>query len=362
MFDNYFKNKKILITGHNGFKGSWLTLWINSLGGKIVGVSKKDINLHSHFKSLKINNNIKEYFVDITNFKKIYTIIKKEKPEIIFHLAAQAIVSKSFTDPLETYSTNSFGTLNILDSLRTLNNKCNAVFITSDKTYKNNEWVWGYRENDTLGGEDPYSSSKSIADILIDSYYKNYFKNTKNIKVAATRAGNVIGGGDWSKNRIVPDIINAIINNKSLNIRNPNSTRPWQFVLEPLGGYLKTAYMLDKNKKLNGEAFNFGPKPSNNYSVKDLANKLIIKWPLNNKCKLHFSKSNMKESSLLKLNCEKSEKFLNWKSVLEFDDVINFTSKWYFNYYKKQKNIKEMSLEQIKIYEKLAYEKKIFSK
>ena len=172
MFDNYFKNKKILITGHNGFKGSWLTLWINSLGGKIVGVSKKDINLHSHFKSLKINNNIKEYFVDITNFKKIYTIIKKEKPEIIFHLAAQAIVSKSFTDPLETYSTNSFGTLNILDSLRTLNNKCNAVFITSDKTYKNNEWVWGYRENDTLGGEDPYSSSKSIADILIDSYSK----------------------------------------------------------------------------------------------------------------------------------------------------------------------------------------------
>jgi CDP-glucose 4,6-dehydratase len=352
-----FNNKKVIVTGHTGFKGSWLTFWLENLGAKVIGISNNLITSPSVFNILNIKKKITHKNLDIRNLKKTKEIFKKYQPDYVFHLAAQSLVKKSYKDPIYTFGTNSIGTLNVLESLREIRKKCVVILITSDKSYKNLELKRGYKENDILGGVDPYSASKGAAELIIKSYINSYFKNSKNILVGIARAGNVIGGGDWSSDRLVPDCVRSWSKNKRVLLRNPNSTRPWQHVFEAVGGYLFFASKLKINSKLHGEAFNFGPKHKKTYSVLMLI-KLMkkywknVSWQIVKRAKIqHY------ESTLLKLNCNKAHKLLNWKSILNFNETIEMTTNWYRKFYTNRKNIKKFSLDQIKSYEKLMMER-----
>ena len=350
MFNNFFNNKKILITGNTGFKGTWLTNCLLLMNSKIIGISKDIPTKPSMFNETINKNEIKQYFFDINNYEKLNNVLLNEKPDIIFHLAAQPIVKKSFIETIKTYETNVIGTANILECLKNYKKKAIIVLITSDKSYKNKEWIWGYRENDELGGIDPYSASKASAEIVINSYFESFFhKKNNNIKLSIARAGNVIGGGDWAENRIVPDCIRSWSKNKMAVIFNPNSTRPWQHVLEPISGYLQLAFKLDKNSKINGEAFNFGPKLDQNKNVKDLVTKMSTFWE-NKKWTSVKQKTKIRESKLLSLNCEKANDLLGWTPTLTFDQMSEFTISWYKMYYNNKKNIKEITNKQINLF------------
>ncbi len=344
-----FKNKKILITGHTGFKGSWLSLWFKSLGADVMGVSIDIPTKPSHFQLINLEKKIKSKFVDITDLKKLKKIFIKFKPDYVFHLAAQSLVKKSYKNPLLTYYTNAIGTLNVMESLKSLKNNCIAVIITSDKSYKNLEIERGYKEEDVLGGADPYSSSKASAELIIQSHFKSYLADKKNIRIAIARAGNVIGGGDWSDDRLIPDSMKSWSKNKKVLIRSPNSTRPWQHVLDALWGYITLSLYLKKHKKLNGQAFNFGPSLNNNYKVIDVLKlsknywKNIV-WKIINKKKRDY------ESNLLKLNSSKAKSLLKWKCNLSFKETIFFTTEWYKNFYLKKKNMYNFSIKQINLY------------
>ncbi len=346
-----FKNKKVIVTGHTGFKGSWLTLCLKYLGAEVLGISKNIPTKPSNFISSKVYKGIKSKKINIKDFKKVKKIINQFKPDFIFHLAAQSLVNTSYKDPRDTWQTNLIGTINVLDSIRYLNKKVIAVIITSDKAYKNVEKKEGYKETDLLGGEDPYSASKSSAEIAIQSYYKSYLKRKKNIFLGVARAGNVIGGGDWSKDRLIPDCVRAWSKGKTVFIRNPKSTRPWQHVLEAVWGYIFFSAKLNFISNLNGQAFNFGPNTSKNFKVIDVI-KVIkkywshIKYIVQNKKQKKFH-----ESSLLKLNCKKAKKNLKWKTVLSFEETIKMTAFWYKNFYKNKKKIREISIDQINQYD-----------
>ena len=362
MFNNVYQGKKVLLTGHTGFKGTWLATWLLKLGANVVGVSKDIPTNPSLFEILGLSDKIKHIVLDICDFENINKIILEEKPDFVFHLAAQAIVSISYSDPLETISSNVIGTTNILEALRVSNHKCTAIIVTSDKAYDNIEQIWGYKENDQIGGKDIYSGSKGAAELIFKSFYHSFFKlkNSK-IKVAVARAGNVIGGGDWAKDRIVVDAVSAWNKNKIVNIRSPNATRPWQHVLEPLSGYLNLAMKLLNNDNLNGEAFNFGPHTQQNITVKNLLSEMSKYWGFNNvNDALDVKDDNsFHEATLLKLNCEKSLYFLNWYSTLDYEDTVRFTSKWYHSYYKNSDNMELITIKQITEYESIAVSKQL---
>lgn len=360
MFGNVYQGKKILITGHTGFKGTWLTFWLLQLGAKVVGVSNKIPTKPSMFEVLGLKKKIKHYTIDIRNLNDLTKIISLEKPDYIFHLAAQAIVSNSFKDPINTISSNVMGTANLLESLRILNNRCTVILITSDKVYDNVEQIWGYKENDLIGGKDIYSGSKGATELIIKSYYHSFFKlNSSKLRFAVARAGNVVGGGDWAKDRIVVDAISAWSQDKTVEIRNPNSTRPWQHVLEPLSGYLSLGMKLNKSKSLNGECFNFGPNADQNKNVKELLTDLSTSWNSSKKIKKIKVRKNKSfyEAKLLKLNCEKSYELLNWHSSLEYKDTINFISEWYMNFYDNKEDMNKITYNQIIDYCKIAKSK-----
>ena len=349
-----FKNSRVIVTGHTGFKGSWLTAWLKLLGAEVMGISL-DIPTHpSHYKVSNINKNIKDIRLDIRNKKQIEKKIISFKPNFLFHLAAQSLVVTSYKKSSFTWETNLFGTLNILETLRKLNSSCTAVLVTSDKCYFNKEVRYGYKETDILGGKDPYSASKASAEILIKSYISSFFNNKFKIRIASARAGNVIGGGDWSDNRIVPDCVKSWSKGKQAELRNPNSTRPWQHVLEAVGAYLCLAINLKYNNKLHGESFNFGPSLSKENTVIELVRAMgghlnNFSWKNNKKFKKKFH-----ESGLLRLNCSKAEKFLKWKSVLRFDEMIEMVASWYSNYYTNQEYIEQITEAQIMEYQSLA--------
>ena len=350
----FFNKKRVLITGHTGFKGSWLTLCLKDLGADILGVSNNIPTKPSHFKVSKINKEIKSKKVDVANLKKIKKIIYKFKPDFIFHLAAQSLVKESYKSPIETWRTNLIGTLNILESLKKYKKKVTVVLITSDKSYKNIEQKKGYKENDVLSGIDPYSASKASAELAIQSYIKSFLKNNKNLSFGIARAGNVIGGGDWSNDRLIPDCIKFWKKKRSVVIRNPLSTRPWQFVLEVVYGYLSLGIFISNKKKYSGEAFNFGPKLSTkNYTVKELLKICKLYWP-NIKWKIYSKNKKFKESKLLRLNSNKSQKFFAWSCVLDIKNVIFYTLEWYkFSLFKKNKKfLLNFSKSQIKQYQK----------
>jgi CDP-glucose 4,6-dehydratase len=360
MFRDIYRKKKVLITGNTGFKGSWLTTWLIKLGANVIGISKDIPTNPSMFEELELENKIKHYNQDIRDLSKIVEILKKEKPDFLFHLAAQPIVATSYTNPIETISTNTLGTANILEAMRLLNLKCTMIIITSDKAYDNIEQVWGYKEDDRIGGKDIYSGSKGAAEILIKSYYNSFFKAKNNrTKLAIGRAGNVIGGGDWAKNRIVVDCMKAWSKNNIVEIRSPNSTRPWQHVLEPLSGYLNLGIELYENDSLNGEAFNFGPSSEQNYTVEKIITKLSEYWNFKNSKDAYKVNDNIPfyEAKLLKLNCDKAFFYLNWHANLEFKDTIKLTSEWYYDFYKSKKKIFDKTIDQIIEYENIAKKK-----
>ena len=345
-----FKNKKIIVTGHTGFKGSWLTLSLKDLGAKVIGIS---VNIPSHpsnYVASNLKKKIKTVTMDIKNLSSLKKIVKRFKPDFIFHLAAQSLVSVSYQKPKETWETNLLGTLNVLEVLKNLKKKTVAIIITSDKAYKNVEKKEGYKESDILAGVDPYSASKSSAEIVIKSYYESYLKNKKNISIGIARAGNVIGGGDWSKDRLIPDCVRSWSKKKKVKIRNPYSTRPWQHVLEAVWGYILFAAKLNRNKNLNGHAFNFGPNTKENYSVLDLLKTMNKYW---NNVQYEIKKSKkFHESKLLKLNCNKAKKLLGWKSVLNFKENIKLTAEWYQSFYRNADKTYSLSIKQIKSYQK----------
>ena len=357
MFQNIYKNKKVLVTGHTGFKGSWLTTWLLALEANVVGISK-DIPTHpAMFEELELESKIVHYEADIRDLVLMKKIITEEAPDFLFHLAAQPIVSTSYSDPIETISSNVIGTANILESLKSSNHVCTAIIITSDKAYDNVEQVWGYKENDQMGGKDIYSGSKGAAELIIKSYYHSFFNNKEsNVKLGIGRAGNVIGGGDWAKDRIVVDCMQAWSEKLSVEIRSPDATRPWQHVLEPLSGYLNLGEALYTNKTLHGEAFNFGPRAEQNHTVKELLEDLSKYWHFDDVSNAFTVTDNVPfhEAGLLKLNCDKALFYLKWQANLEYTQTIKFTSEWYYDFYENKADMYAKTIEQIVEYEAIA--------
>jgi CDP-glucose 4,6-dehydratase len=352
---NFYKNKKILITGHSGFKGSWLTKILSNWGASVAGISLPPNTNPSLFEILKLSDRInRNYFVDIRDFKKIKEIFETEKPEMVFHLAAQPIVRDSYDDPLTTYSTNVFGTANILQAIKDIGIVKSAVIITTDKVYENKEWPYPYREIDALGGHDPYSASKAAADIVVNSYIQSFFNpkdfgSKHNTLVAIARAGNVIGGGDWAKDRLVPDMVRAIFERKeSVVIRSPKAIRPWQHVLEPLNGYLMLGQQLyDGNRNMSG-AWNFGPNEESFVCVEKLVAEGIS--TLNQGTFKIIEDTSKYEANLLKLDINKAGNILGWHPKWQFDDSLKATFEWYGQFYSGVKNINVFTDKQIKLY------------
>jgi len=324
---NKFKGKKVLITGHTGFKGSWLVLIMKELGAEVHGFSidEGQKSIYSVSKSLLATDTRG----DINDYESIHRIIDKIRPHYLFHLAAQPIVKQSYEDPLTTFSTNAMGSLNILESLRILNLPCVCILVTSDKAYDNVEMLFGYRETDALGGKDPYSASKACAEIIFKSYFESFLKKGRGL-FATARAGNVIGGGDWSKDRIVPDCIRSWRSGGSVHLRSPEATRPWQHVLEPLIGYVWLAMKLnDSPNTVNGESFNFGPVSGQNVNVFEIVNMLGNHFGGLTQITKELSRNNVYESGLLKLNIDKSLHLLNWYPTWNIDQTVINTASWY---------------------------------
>lgn len=360
MFNHIYDGKKVLITGHTGFKGAWLTTWLLKLGASVVGISKDIPTTPSMFEKLHLEGKIKHYTADVRDLKCISEIILNEKPDFVFHLAAQPIVSTSYIDPIETISSNVMGTANVLESLKASNHNCIAVIITSDKAYDNVEQVWGYKEDDKMGGKDIYSGSKGAAELIIKSYFYSFFNNPDcNVKLAIGRAGNVIGGGDWAKDRIVVDCMEAWSQSESVEIRSPDATRPWQHVLEPLSGYLNLGQHLYTDDSLNGEAFNFGPRAEQNHTVKNLLEDLSKYWDFKSIDDAFHVTDNIPfhEAGLLKLNCDKALFSLKWQATLEYKNTIKFTSEWYYDFYKTDNDMFDKTFDQIENYQKIAKDK-----
>jgi len=348
LFDIY-KNKKVLVTGHTGFKGSWLTTWLLKLGAKVTGYALDPIHKKDNFVLCNLDKRINDYREDIRDFKRLLEVIQNEKPEIIFHLAAQPLVLESYEKPHLTIETNTQGTANILEAFRNSDSAKVLIVITTDKVYQNNEWEWGYREIDRLGGNDPYSASKAAAELLISSYQKSFFEQEGKF-IVSVRAGNVIGGGDWAENRIVPDCIKAIEKNEKIIVRNPQATRPWQHVLEPLIGYLLLGEKLLQNSADYTGAWNFGPYLSNIVNVENLIKNIIKEY---GKGKYIIQKQSYApvESNFLSLDITKVIKKLKWKPVLNLEETIEFTIDWYKNY--PSTNVYEFCKNQIETYSRL---------
>lgn len=351
-FNNVYKNKKVLITGNTGFKGSWLSTWLTMLGAEVYGYSLSVPTEPAMYKVLDLEHKIKNKFGDIRDKETFNEYVQNIKPDFLFHLAAQAIVSTSYKEPFDTITTNVVGTASVLEAIRNITWDCTCVLITSDKAYNNVEWIWGYRENDRLGGKDVYSGSKGAAELVIKSYWNSFIKEMSNIKFGVTRAGNVIGGGDWAKDRIVVDCAKAFSKGETVEIRCPKATRPWQHVLEPLSGYLTLGQWLYEGKSENGEAYNFGPKAEQTKTVFELTQDLAEKWGLDkeNASKL-TGNIPFKEANLLKLNCDKALAFLHWHSTLNYDECVSIIAEWYKTYYENQdSDMYALTVKQIEFY------------
>ncbi len=361
MFNLVYSGKKVLITGHTGFKGSWLTTWLIKLGAKVCGISNDIPTNPSIFEELKLENKIEHHFADVRNLEQISEIILSFEPDFVFHLAAQPIVLKSYSDPLETLSTNIMGTAHVLEVLRRLKNICHAVIITSDKCYENVEWMWGYKETDHVGGKDIYSGSKGAAEIVFHAYQQSFFNKADcNVKLATGRAGNVIGGGDWAADRIVADCMRSWNLGEIVEIRSPSATRPWQHVLEPLSGYLALAEGLVTNSEIHGEQFNFGPRAEQSHTVKDLLEELSKFWNFKDVNEAYQVTDNIPfhEAGLLKLNCDKALFHLQWEANLNYNECIKFVSEWYYSFYDNKHDMYDFTVKQIESYQKYAVENK----
>lgn len=348
MLNSFYKNKRVLVTGHTGFKGSWLSFWLNQMGATVIGYSLLPPTDLNHFDLLKLN--ITSIIGDIRDKKKLDVVIDEYKPEIVFHLAAQPIVRLSYLEPINTFETNVMGTINLFEACRNSNSVKSIVNITSDKCYDNKEWIWGYRENDAIGGYDPYSASKGMSELATASYRNSFFNNnefgkTHNTLLASCRAGNVIGGGDWAIDRLIPDIMKATSQNKKVIIRNPDATRPWQHVLEPLKGYLIVAKNLFEGKTEYAEAWNFGPNDSSTISVLEIVKIMQKIWPKID-YEIQRDAKPLHEANLLKLDCSKAYSKLKWNSVWGGEETLQKTVEWYKVFYEEKRILTENQLKE----------------
>jgi CDP-glucose 4,6-dehydratase len=346
---NFWTGKKVFLTGHTGFKGGWLSIWLDYLGAVVTGYSLDPITKPSIFEVAKVADSMASKIADIRNLEDLRLAICNAKPEIIFHLAAQPLVRHSYEFPIETYSTNVMGTANLLEVARTCNSVRSILAVTTDKVYKNQEWIWPYRENDQLGGHDPYSNSKACSELVIQSYTDSYFKK---IAISSARAGNVIGGGDWSDDRLLPDLMRAFIFSQQLNIRNPDSIRPWQHVMEPLWGYLKLAQAGYEFGPSFSGAWNFGPAEAQLFSVKEVAELAVNLW--GKKTEMVFGKKDIikHEAKKLRLDSSKASLELGWQSILSAEDSIRLTVEW-VKRFQSGEDAKKIVLSQIEAYQAL---------
>ena len=357
--NNFFKKKKILITGATGFKGTWLSLWLHLMGANVLACGLKK-NSQKFFFEMKLNKRINTKLFDINNFCKLKKVMDNFKPEIIFHLAAQPLVQTSFFNPRETFETNINGTINVLEICKASNYARAIICITTDKVYKNNIYKKCYSEDDALQGEDPYSASKASADIIANSYLKSFFSKKKLVGLSVVRAGNVIGGGDLSENRLIPDCIKKLLKRKIIMIRNPNYVRPWQYVLEPIYGYLLLAINLYKKPKKFSMPFNFGSSFSSSEKVNNIVKKVIKIWG-RGKCYNVKNKDKYKEQSYLKLNSNKAFKVLKWKNILNNNAMIEYAVSWYKKVLFEKKDVYMITKNQLVKFNKLTIFRNFFS-
>jgi CDP-glucose 4,6-dehydratase len=327
-FLSAFKGRRVFITGHTGFKGSWLAFLLKEVGAEVLGYALPPIGENNHFELLGLAQTIGSVEADIRNEKKLAAVITEFQPEFVFHMAAQALVRPSYSDPRLTFETNIMGSVNLLEAVRKCESVRSLVYITSDKCYENLEWLWGYRENDQLGGYDPYSASKASAEMVFSAYARSFFFDRPNFGAATARAGNVVGGGDWAMDRIIPDCIRAIKEDKPIYIRNPFATRPWQHVLEPIAGYLLLAVQLQREPSAYAGSWNFGPSSKEVRTVSEVAEHLVARFGRGN----IIRESNVEihhEARLLQLNCDKAHQVLGWYPRWDFDRTLDMTSDWY---------------------------------
>lgn len=332
MFSDQYRNRRVFLTGHTGFKGSWMALWLSRLGAQVSGYALDPETTPSHWTLLDLE--MEDQRGDIRDAHQVQQAMEAAQPEIVFHLAAQPLVRRSYADPLETWSTNVVGTATVLEACRAVGSVRAIVVITTDKVYDNREWLWGYRETDPLGGHDAYSASKACTEIVVDSYRKAFFTDPHAPLVATARAGNVIGGGDWSQDRLIPDLVRAATSGRKLEIRSPEATRPWQHVLETLSGYLRLGQLLLGGRKDIAEAWNFGPETADNRKVRDVLAQLQSYWP--DLDWFHTADAHPHEANLLYLDSAKSRAQLDWQPVWTLDQALEHTAHWYQAYYQDQ--------------------------
>jgi CDP-glucose 4,6-dehydratase len=345
----FYFGKKVFITGHTGFKGCWMALWLNKLGAEVCAYALPPEDVRGNlFKQIALDSKITSKLGDINDAQNLQKSVSDFKPEIFFHLAAQALVRKSYKNPVETYMSNVIGTANVFEAIRKTDTVKTLVNITTDKCYENKEWVWPYRENDELGGYDPYSSSKACAEIVTSAYRRSFFTDGK-VGIATARAGNVIGGGDFSEDRIIPDIVEAIQNNKEVILRNATAIRPWQHVLDAIYGYLVLAMNLHENVKRFEGAYNFSPSSNEVYNVESIT-KIFIDTIGKGSYKIDSSLANLHEANILKLDPSKAKNLLDWETKFSTKEAIIFTSEWFKNYIKAG-DIYNFTLKQLDEYE-----------
>ncbi len=360
-FGNVYRGKRVLVTGNTGFKGSWLSLWLLELGAEVHGLANGVPSETCMFNQLELESHIQHHWADVRDLNAVQAVVREVCPDFVFHLAAQALVSVSYDSPLDTLSTNVMGTANVLEALRLENPSCTAVIITSDKCYDNVEWVWGYKETDAVGGKDIYSGSKGAAELVFKSYFHSFFKKPgNNVRICTARAGNVIGGGDWAQDRIIPDCIRSWSKSKPVEIRSPKATRPWQHVLEPLSGYLALGQQLSLDVQFHGQSFNFGPQAENNHTVVDLLSDVgaIFGLPQGVEPYTITDSIPFHEAGLLKLNCDKALFHLKWLPTLQYAELVEFTAQWYKHGHENDVDLFEFTLSQLEAYQGLAKERK----
>ena len=351
MGEIFWKDKKVFITGHSGFKGSWLVIWLRSLGAEVFGYSDDSATAPSLSVELNVNSKIGNVAGDIRDLESLRAALASFQPQIVFHLAAQSLVRYSYDDPIETYSTNVMGTVNLLECIRSTESVRSVVVVTSDKCYENKEWVWSYREGEPMGGHDPYSNSKACAELVTSAYRKSFFSTGNHAFIATARAGNVIGGGDWAVDRLVPDIVRAVIENRPVEIRNPNSIRPWQHVMEPLSGYMMLAQGLYEGQQAWAKGWNFGPSVDDVQTVGWIVNRICTLWGGNAKWSQDDS-THPHEAKYLSLDISMAKHEMSWKPKLKLDECLKYVVDWYKSR-ESHENIYELTMSQIEQYKNL---------
>ena len=347
-FANFYRGKKVLVTGHTGFKGGWLTAWLKSAGASVVGLALPPETNPNLFDALCLGCEMVSIFGDICRPSIVNSVFAQHAPEIVFHNAAQPLVRRSYREPVETFDTNVMGTVHVLEAVRHTPSVRAVVVITSDKCYENREWFWGYREEDALGGSDPYSSSKACAELVTAAYRQSFFQKPGTAAVATARAGNVIGGGDWSEDRLVPDMVRGITSRQPIVIRRPDSVRPWQHVLEPIRGYMLLAQTLWE-KRESAEAWNFGPRDQDAVSVAELARRFITAWGAG-ELRVQPDPDAPHEAQSLRLNTSKARSRLGWNPVLDLNHAVAWTAEWYRSYEADPTSAVSVTAQQIQKY------------